>query len=240
MAIIEQELLDLTHSLDVAAFWAENDLCHAFTTAKPRCAASFSPDDHWLFEFLQVPTTVRYYHDKAYRDDLHRAANAVTQQYVGRTFFDEDTWQHGPKRIENLFGCEFVYHEGGTPWFVPVTDDPAVFARILDRAEATDLASWAFPDAFLAEWERRARDGKSPPLLGAGSRGPATIMTSVLKPETAIFWMYDYPELMQRFSAILAEKMVAFNRILRAFSGNAQPGWWITDDNCALFNRALY
>ena len=52
--------------------------------------------------------------------------------------------------------------------------------------------------------------------------------------------MYDYPELMQRFSAILAEKMVALNRILRAFSGNAQPGWWITDDNCALFNRALY
>ena len=240
MAIIEQELLDLTHSLDVAAFWAENDLCHAFTTAKPRCAASFSPDDHWLFEFLQVPTTVRYYHDKAYRDDLHRAANAITQQYVGKTFFDEDTWQHGPKRIENLFGCEFVYHEGGTPWFVPVTDDPAVFARILDRAEATDLASWAFPDAFLAEWETRKRDGKSPPLLGAGSRGPATIMTSVLKPETAIFWMYDYPELMQRFSAILAEKMVAFNRLLRELSGNAQPGWWITDDNSALFNRALY
>ena len=52
--------------------------------------------------------------------------------------------------------------------------------------------------------------------------------------------MYDYPALMQRFSAILAEKMVAFNQILRQFSGNAQAGWWITDDNCALFNRVLY
>ena len=77
----------------------------AVRVAKPRCAAAFSPDDHWLFEFLQVPTTVRYYHDKAYRDDLHRAANAITQQYVGKSFFDEDTLQHSPKRIENLFGC---------------------------------------------------------------------------------------------------------------------------------------
>jgi len=240
MPIIEQDFLDLTQSLDVAAFWAENDLCHSFTTAKPRCAASFSPDDHWLFEFLQVPSTVRYYHDKAYRDDLHRQANAVTQRYVGKTFFDEDSWQHSPRRIENLFGCEFAYHEGGTPWLVPITDDPAEFSRILDRAEATDLASWAFPDAFLAEWEARKRAGKPLPTLGTGSRGPATIITSVLKPETAIFWMIDYPDLMHRFSELLAEKMVALNRLLRDFSGNAQPGWWITDDNCALLNRALY
>ena len=240
MPIIEQAFLDLTRALDVDAFWAENEQCQAFTTAKPRCAASFSPDDHWLFEFFQVPSTVRYYEDKAYRDELHRDANAITQQYVGKIFFDEDTWQHSPKRIENLFGCEFAYHEGSTPWLRPVTDDPDEFARILDRAEAIDLASWVFPDAFLAEWESRARAGKAMPQLGTGSRGPATIITSVLKPESAIFWMLDHPELMARFSALLAEKMVALNTLLRAFSDNHEPGWWITDDNCALFNRALY
>ena len=108
MAIIEQEFLDRTTALDVTAFWAENDLCHGFTAAKPRCAVSFSPDDHWLFEFLRVPSTVRYYHDKAHRDDLHRQANTVTQQYVGKAFFDEDSWQYSPKRIENLLGCEFA------------------------------------------------------------------------------------------------------------------------------------
>lgn len=240
MPIIEQAFLDLTQSLDVHAFWAENAACHALTTAKPRCALSFSPDDHWLFEFLQVSSTVRYYQDKTYRDALHREANAVTQQYVGKTFFDEDSWQHSPRRIENLFGCEFAYHEGSTPWLVPVTDDPADFARILDRVEAIDLASWTFPDAFLAEWEERQRAGKALPALGVGSRGPATIITSVLAPETAIFWMIDYPDLMQRFSTLLAEKMVALNTLLRTFSGNTEPGWWITDDNCALLNRVLY
>ncbi|MFZ1771727.1 MAG: hypothetical protein WAU00_21125, partial [Caldilinea sp.] len=182
MPVIESGFLDLTAALDVAAFWAENEQCHTFTPAKPRCAASFSPDDHWLFEFLPVPSTVRYYQDKAYRDSLHRDANRITQQYVGKSFFDEDSWHYTPKRIENLFGCEFAYHEGSTPWLVPLTDDPVEFARILDHAEAVDLAAWAFPAEFTAEWEARQRAGKTLPALGTGSRGPATIITSVLQP----------------------------------------------------------
>ena len=78
MPIIEADFLELTEGLDVEAFWAENERCFEFTTDKPRCAATFSPDDHWIFEFMQVPSTVRYYHDKAYRDGLHREVNAVT------------------------------------------------------------------------------------------------------------------------------------------------------------------
>jgi uroporphyrinogen decarboxylase len=78
------------------------------------------------------------------------------------------------------------------------------------------------------------------PELGTGSRGPATIMTSVLHPETVFFWIYDHPDLMRRFSDILARKMIELNQVLRAFSGNTEPGWWITDDNSALFNRQLY
>jgi hypothetical protein len=65
-------------------------------------------------------------------------------------------------------------------------------------------------------------------------------MTSVLNVETTFFWCFDYPDLMARFRDLLAEKMVELNSVLREFSGNNQPGWWITDDNCALFNRKLY
>jgi len=102
------------------------------------------------------------------------------------------------------------------------------------------VAQWAFPEEFLREWEEHQAAGKPLPLLGEGSRGPATIMTSILHPETVFFWIYDHPELMQRFRDILARKMVEFNQALRAFSGNTQPGWWITDDNSALFNRKFY
>jgi uroporphyrinogen decarboxylase len=201
---------------------------------------SFSPDDHWLFEFMQVPSTLRYYQDKAYRDGLHRQVNDSTQRYVGRRFFDEDTWVHSPKRIENLFGSEFTYTEGATPWLTAAANEPAELAGILDRAEATDVAQWALPQEFLQEWEERKSAGKPLPLLGTGSRGPATIMTSVLHPETVFYWIYDHPQLMQRFRDILARKMVELNQVLSAFSGNTQLGWWITDDNSALFNRRLY
>jgi uroporphyrinogen decarboxylase len=240
MAILDPEFMALTVGLDPIAFWEEDRLCGGFTTQKPRCALHFSPDDHWLFEFAGIPSTLRYYQDKAYRDALHQQVNQITQEYIGRSFFEENTWEHSPKRIENLFGCEFAYHEGGTPWLVPVTDDPEVFVQVLDRAEATDLKTWAFPDDFLAEWKARQAAGLEMPLLGSGSRGPATIMTSVLDIETVFFWFYDHPAIMRRFRDLLAEKMVALNTCLREFSGNTQPGWWITDDNSALFNRKLY
>ena len=250
----DPEFSELTYDLDLPAFWEENERCLSFeaqaspttgdnqaaVTQKPRCALTFSPDDHWLFELLNVTSMVRYYHDKPYRDDLHRQANTLTRRHVGKAFFDEDTWEYSPRRIENLFACEFTYTEGATPWLTPATNDPEEFARILDRAEATDISKWSLPEPFLYEWEQRKAAGKSLPLLGTGSRGPATIMTSVLHVETVFFWLYDQPELMQRFRDLLAAKMVEFNRFLRAFSQNDQPGWWITDDNSALFNRRLY
>jgi uroporphyrinogen decarboxylase len=238
--IIEQEFMELTQDLDVEAFWEENALCQEFTPDKPRCSLSFSPDDHWVFEFMAIPSTLRYYHDQAYRNELHKQVNEILAEYVGKTFFDEDTWEHEPKRIENLFKCEFSYTEGGTPWLTPSTDDPKELARILDEAETTDLRTWSFPDAYLEEWEQRKAAGKQMPKLGTGSRGPATIMTSVIDPTLLLFWLYDYPDLIAHFRDVLAEKMVEFNQILREFSGNDHPGWWITDDNCSLFSPELY
>lgn len=240
MPLLDLEIVELTRKLDIEVFWVENERCQGFTTDKPRCSLSLSPDDHWLFEFLHIPSTLRYYQDKIYRDALHREANRYLQQYIGKSYFDEDTWRFAPKRIENLFGCEFDFHEGSTPWLVPVTDDPDEFTSVLDRAEATDLTIWSLPEEFLKEWEERKREGKPLPLLGTGSRGPATIMTSVLKPETLFYWIFDHPELVERFRDLLAQKMVAFNTVLREFSSNTHPGWWITDDNSALFNRKLY
>lgn len=240
MAIIEQEFMDLTRDLDVEAFWEENAACRIFDADKPRCALSFSPDDHWIFEFARVPSTLRYYQDKAYRDGLHRQVNEVTLKHIGRAFFGEDTWEHSARRIENLFGCYFTYHERSTPWLTPVTDDPYEFAAVLDQAEATDLRAWALPDSYLAEWQARSTAGGPLPRLGGGSRGPATIMTSVLKPETVLYWLYDHPDLMRRFRDILAEKMVELNAFLREFSGNTRLGWSITDDNSALFSPAMY
>src|SRR5512137_2980368 len=101
MAIIEKEFLEITRDLDVESFWQENEHCGVFTEQKPRCALYFSPDDHWLFGFLNVESTVRYYKDRQYRNRLHKEANAVTLDYVGKAFFDDDSWEFTPRRIEN-------------------------------------------------------------------------------------------------------------------------------------------
>ncbi len=53
--------------------------------------------------------------------------------------------------------------------------------------------------------------------------------------------MYDHPDLINRFRDILAAKMVKFNPDYCEHSAQTpRPSWWITDDNCALFNRKLY
>jgi uroporphyrinogen decarboxylase len=241
MTIMDPDFLELSRDLDAESFWAENSLCTRPGEDKPRCAlASVTSDDHWLFSFLGVVSTLRYYRDKSWRDDLHRQANALMWEHLRVRAYDEDSWETAPKRIENLFGCEFAYHEGGTPWFVPVTSDPAEFARILDRAEAIDIESWCLPEAYLAEWERRKAAGGKMPHLGTGSRGPATVITSVLDPQVALIWCIDEPELMDRFTRVLTQGYLRLARRLRAFSGCAWNGWWITDDNCCLFNPKQY
>lgn len=241
MPLIETEFLERTRTLDPEAFWSENRLCEVPGEDKPRCALKgVGSDDHWLFEFLDVPSTLRYYRDKPYRDDLHRQANRLMWEHLRVRPYSEDTWENQPKRIENLFGCEFAYHEGGTPWLTPVTDDPATFARILDRAEATNIESWCLSEAYLADWERRRAAGEVLPKLGTGSRGPATVITSVLDPQVALIWCIDEPELMDRFSRVLTQGYLRLNRRLRTFSGCQSKGWWITDDNCCLFNPKQY
>ena len=240
MAIIEKEFMEITKDLDIEQFWKINEKCKGFTENKPRCALSFSPDDHWIFEFTEVKSTLQYYKDKNYRDSIHKEVNDATRKYVGNSFFSEDTWEHSPKRIENLFGCYFSYTEGQTPWLEAVTNDPKKFAEILDQAEETNIKNWAFSDKFLKEWDKRKAEGKLMPKLGDGSRGPATIMSSVLSVENLFFWMYDYPELIERFRDILAAKMIEFNVLLREFSGNSTNSWWITDDNCCLFSKKFY
>jgi hypothetical protein len=81
MPIIEKEFLDLTEQLDPSALWEENRRCEAFTPDKPRCFFPFSPDDHWLFEFLDVESIVAV----PVGSRLPRHLPAPRLQQIGRT-----------------------------------------------------------------------------------------------------------------------------------------------------------
>ncbi|MEZ4580396.1 MAG: uroporphyrinogen decarboxylase family protein [Caldilineaceae bacterium] len=164
--------------------------------------------------------------------------------HVGKNWFDEDTFQHSPKRIENLFGCEFSYYEGSTPWpHPPPPGTPAEFACSLDQ-NLSRRPTWrrgAFPPgSFLEEWEERRGAAKRCPSWARAAAWPGH-HHDIGARRDVFYWMYDHPDLMARFRDILAAKMVESESAFCALSGkHCTPGWWITDDNSALFNRAFY
>ena len=88
------DFLHLTPKLDLEAFWDENHECLVNEIDQARCPLEFSPDDHWLFELIQPISILQYYQDKSYRDDIHKKANELLFVFVGKSYFEEDTWQH--------------------------------------------------------------------------------------------------------------------------------------------------
>ena len=222
MPIIEQDFMELTENLDLEAFWEENVRA---TPSPPTSRAARSPSRRTITgssSLWTCPSTLRYYHDKRLpRRAAQGESTPSHSEYVGRAFFNEDTWEtratahrkslrlllHLPRRRHAV---AHTRHER-----IP-TNSPASSTK----PKPPTCARGRLPEPYLAEWEARKAAGKPLPRLGTGSRGPATIMTSVLKPETVFYWMYDHPDLMRRFRDILAEKMVEFNTMLREFSGN--------------------
>ncbi len=203
-------------------------------TATPEQVSSSRRTNYWIFGFprshrrsvLPGQGLPRYSPSEV---------NVITPA-VFRAFFSADTWVHEPRRLEPLV-CTFTMRELDAV----ATPQPMTREVLKDSWIARGIALRAGPSRGLICQKGKRQScwqAFTPPR--PGSRGPATIMTSILSAETAFFWMMDRPQLMHRFTKLLADRMVTLNQILREFSGNAEPGWWITDDNCALFNRKLY
>ena len=127
---------------------------------------------------------------------------------------------------------------GSRPSPTTRTSSPACWTA----AGEIDLESWALPDDVSARsGQVRAAQGRSLPKLGTGSRGPATIMTSVLNPELYFYWTVDHPALLANDSATSWPKRWSPSTASCATSAaHDEAGWWITDDNSALFSPRLY
>ncbi|MCG9894171.1 MAG: uroporphyrinogen decarboxylase family protein [Fimbriimonadaceae bacterium] len=221
--------------LDLGRFWQENEASvgRAFSTDKPRAPIFLPLDDHWLLDEMQVPSTVRFYSDPAYRAEVHRACNDRCEEWIGLRPFSEAIPEPEPDRIEVLFGCRTEVLEGGTPWLEPGVSSPEELADLLDDLESLD-------DEGL---RRRLGAGPPKPISGtssAWSRGPATVATSVLGTTEALLMTIDEEELMERFFCSLADLMVRRCRIVAAAQGRSVFGIGIADDNCALFSPELY
>ena len=215
MPIIEPEFMELTEELDLPRPSGPRTSAVSSSPRTNRAARPPSaPDDHWIFEFMQVPSTVRYYHDKAYRDDLHRQVNEVTQQYVGKSLLrrrhlpaQPQTHReslrlrvHLPRRQHALADAD---HR--RPGRVCAAAGPGRG----DRPADVELAARTVPGG-VGGAPRGRQDAARSWARAAAARPPSSPRcSSRRRPSTGCTITLS---LMRRFRDILAEKMVEFNR----------------------------
>ncbi len=232
-----------TH-LDLVTFWKENDKALAQSPAqRTRIPILFSMDDHYLIETLNMPSTIRYYNDFAYRMSVHRQMNDIHEAALGKRFFPELPCEPPePVRFEVLMGAHWELREGGTPWLESSVTDEADLDRLIAAAEKLDMRTAAFPEDFLAKkeaWE--AATGKPVRMGGTFARGPATMATSILGTTNTCLFMMDEPERMDAFFDVLGRKLVEWHEAQMAVTGNTErSGYALTDDNSCLFPPAQY
>lgn len=231
-------------NFDPKTFWAENELCigKPFRTDKPRAPIMYWMDDHWLFEEMRLPSTVRYYRDAEYRAAIHRACNDRCEEALGRRFFRETPEPPRVLRIEEVFGAQTIILEGGPPWLEPGVTTPDALRHKLDELEQfsdAELRALIFSTGGVVEAATPNPDGSKPRRV-IGSRGPATIATSVMGTMELFYWLEDEPVLLARFFDVLADVLIRYQRILAEAGGYEPCGYSWADDNCALFSPELY
>ncbi|MGE5559173.1 MAG: uroporphyrinogen decarboxylase family protein [Bacillota bacterium] len=234
----------MVFDLDVQAFWRENEKCFkSFSTDKPRVPVSFWLDDHFLFEEMKVPSTLRYYNDREYRLNLHKQCNGKVEKVLGKRFYaEEEDLLPSPNRFEVIMGARWELTEGGTPWLESSVKDIADVKTLIKKSEQLDMRREAFPAGWSEEKARYERScGKPVKLPGNSSRGPATMATSILGVTNTCLFIMDEPGVMEEFFALLAVKLTEYNNALRDDTDcRSLEGYWLTDDNCYLFPPAQY
>ncbi|MGI6707441.1 MAG: uroporphyrinogen decarboxylase family protein [Clostridia bacterium] len=234
----------MKYELDVKAFWEENELCfEPFSTDKPRVPIHFWLDDHFLLEEMEIPSTKRYYEDYSYRVKVHKECNDRVEKVIGRRFYtEEEVPAPSPNRFEVIMGAHWQLTEGGTPWLessVTCIDD---VKALIKRAEKLDMKKAAFPEGWREDKERYEKaTGKRLRMGGEGSRGPATMATSILGTVNTCLFIMDEPDIMKEFFEMLGDKLVEYHQALMEDTGHTKrAGYSITDDNCYLFPPQQY
>lgn len=236
----------MNYTLDCIGFWKENEKCFkSFSTEKPRVPLGFWLDDHFLLEEMAVPSTLKYYNNVEYRLEVNRQCNVRTEKAIAKKFYNEDPREEGkpiPNRFEVLMGARWELTEGGTPWLESSVEGIEDVKKLIDQAVRLDMKTAVLPDGWRekkAVYEKEA--GKPLRLGGGGSRGPATMATSILGTTNTCMFIMDEPEVMKEFFQVLAARLAEYHNALMELTGHdSRNGYSLADDNCYLFPPAQY
>lgn len=236
--------------LDVAGFWAEQDLACAapWSFETPVLPFGIRMSGECVFDELGIaPDYWRYDHDEPWRLELNRLYNRRAERLVGRTLLSEaasDPQRRWPAvaGLHDLFEARNEWHDWSC-WLRPSASTRAELVALLDRIDHKDIRSKILPANWADEKARLLSLGVPPPRYRA-QRGPITFACSVFGPENLIYLIQDDPPLAARFRDTILRCMLGIAEVLDEEAGDTPDtsprGFYFLDDNCCLLTPAMY
>ncbi len=237
------------HELDIEQFWRDDALAHegnCFNQA-PQVPLGILMSDECVFAELDEPGTPWMPIPLSRRRELNRRYNDKAERLVGRRLLQEDFLPDdanlpGVRRIGEVFGGQYIYHNE-TEWLTQSVHSFRELEALLDRVERMDIRAFMLPGNWEAEKRRvHERYGLRPQPL-RHIRGPVTLACSIMGAEDLLFLILDEPDLARRFSDTITKVTLGIAAIMDEEHGTTADetrGFSFADDNCCLLNPAMY
>lgn len=235
--------------LDTARFWRDDAPAHGNNcfNASPQVALGIRMSDECVFAelgeegtpWMPIPHARRVELNKRYND---KAEKIVGARLLKEDFLPEDARLPAVRRIGEVFGGQYIYHNQ-TEWLTQSVRSNRELEALLDRVDALDLRAFMLP----ADWEcekRRVYEtyGVRPGLM-RHIRGPVTLACSIMGTENLLFLIMDEPDLARRFSETITRVTLGMAAVMDEENGTdalKTPGFSFADDNCCLLSPPMY
>ena len=235
--------------LDLDRFWADDEAAHAnncFNQAD-QLPLGIRMSDECVFAELGEPGTPWMPIERERRIQLNRRYNDKAERLVGKrllneAFPPEDAKLPPVKRIGEVFGGSYIYHND-TEWLTQSVHSYKELEQLLNRVENMDLRAFMLPPNWEAEKTRVYETYGIKPCLMRHIRGPVTLACSIMGTEDFLFLVMDEPDLAKRFSEAIILVTLKMARVMDEEHGTTAEetqGFSFADDNCCLLTPAMY
>lgn len=237
------------NDFELERFWANDELAHrnnCFAEA-PQVALGIRMSDECVFAELGEEGEPWAYTPVERRRDLNRRYNDKAEKIVGRRLLNEEFLPEEArlpyvKRIGEVFGGEYILHNG-TEWLKEGIPDAEALEKKLDEVEKMDLRAFMLPANWESEKKRMFEQYGIKPGPVHHIRGPVTLACSLMGTTEFLYFLADEDELAERWSNDIADVIIKMAEIMdeeAGLSGKETHGFSFADDNSCLLSPQLY
>ena len=246
--------MEKMRDLDIEQFWIDDTAAHmenCFSKGAKQAALGIRMSHECFRDELGVdldpwqpnpPELMRKYAIQ-YND---KAEKIIGKRIVSEDFNHLTNNLPKLKRIGEIYGGRYFYH-AGTEYLEGSVQNSADLGKLLDKVENTDIIDFVFPSDWNSSVKtlyEKTGQKPEPRFFGRSVRGPCTLAASIIGTSNFIYFQYDEPELMQRFSDSIANVLFKINRAIDAACGyneqNKPAGFGFNDDNCCITTPEFY